>query len=100
MIQLGVTDFGCPKEFSVKFLLRFSAPAPLDDSYPLLASRATQWLDVFLKDQTYLINNLEVPSWKLMSKGERGITSKLITKRDAPYKRRECYMFLRGKKHD
>ena len=75
--QLGVTDFDCPKEFSIKFSLSFSAPAPLNDSYPLLASRATQWLDVFLKDQTHLINNLEVPSWKLMSKGERGIHQSL-----------------------
>jgi len=101
--QLGVTNFDCSKEFSVKFSLSFSAPAPLDDSYPLLASRATQWPSVFLEDQTHLINNLEVPSWKLMSKGERGIHQSLslsIQNKDAPYKRRECYMFLRGEKHD
>ena len=32
--------------------------------------------------------------------GERNTSKAYHYKRDAPYKRRECYMFLRGEKHD
>ena len=89
--------FCCTKEFCVKHFLSFSAPAPLNDSYPLLASRATQWLDVFLKDQPHLINNREVPSWKLMSKGERGIHQSLsLQKRCTLQEERMLHVSKRG----
>ena len=89
--------FCCSKEFSVKHFLSFSAPAPLNDSYPLLASGTTLWLDVFLKDQTHLTNNLEVPSWKLMSKGERGIHQSLpLQKRCTLQEERLLHVSKRG----
>ena len=78
IIPLGATDFTTGKTFCHLFILTFD-PAPLNESFPLQASHFYQCFVLCLKDQTHSRQIPEGPSWKLMSKGEREITSKLIT---------------------
>ena len=86
-IQLGATDFTTGKIVRHLFCVS-SDPAPLNESCPLQASHFYHCFMLWLKDQTHSrqipegereITSLSSPSWKLMSKGEREITSKLIT---------------------
>ena len=65
-----------------------SDPAPFNESCPLQASHFYHCFMLWLKDQTHSrqipegereITSLSSPSWKLMSKREREITSKLIS---------------------
>ena len=68
-MSLGATDFATGKTVCHIFYIS-SDPAPLNESCPLqaLQSYSPNLFDGFQ----------EKPSWKLMSKGEREITSKLI----------------------
>ena len=75
-IPLGATDFTTGKTSCHLFLFTFD-PAPLNESCPLQASHFYQCFVLWLKDQTHSRQIPEDPSWKLMSKGEREITSKL-----------------------
>ena len=86
-IPLGATDFIKGKTLCHIFCVS-SDPAPLNESCPLQASHFYHCFMLWLKDQTHSrqipkrereITSLSIPSWKLMSKGEREITSKLIT---------------------
>ena len=54
-----------------------SVLAPLNESCPLQASHFYQCFVLWLKDQTHSRQIPEGPSWKLLSKGKREITSKL-----------------------
>ena len=66
------------KHFAIYSCITFD-PAPLNESCPLPASQFSCCFDLWLKDQTHVTTNPEDPSWKLMSKGEREITSKALS---------------------
>ena len=74
-LQLGATDFTTGKTVCHLFCVS-SNPAPLNESCPLQASHLPCCFVLWLKDQTHSRQIPEDPSWKLMSKGEREITSK------------------------
>ena len=90
----------------------YSAPAQLNDSCALPASYSTCYFALRLKDQTlFEIKIQKSPSWKLMSKGEREITSKLnhfyrgrkYSGRERPQmlgvQEERSHMSLRGERH-
>ena len=77
-IPLGATDITTGRTFCHLFIFTFD-PAPLNESCPLQESHFYQCFVLWLKDQTHSRQIPEGPSWKLMSKGEREITSNLIT---------------------
>ena len=80
-MPLGATDFTTGKTFCHLFILTF-VPAPLNESCPLQASQFYSLLCTESQGPNLFDGFQEKPSWKLMSKGEREITSKLVGERD------------------
>ena len=76
-MPLGATDFATGKTVCHIFYIS-SDPAPLNESCPLQASQFYSLLCTESQGPNLFDGFQEKPSWKLMSKGEREITSKLI----------------------
>ena len=76
-MPLGATDFAIRKTVCHLFYIS-SDPAPLNESCPLQASQFYPLLCAESQGPNPFDRFQEKPSWKLMSKGEREITSKLI----------------------
>ena len=76
-MPLGATDFAIRKTVCHLFYIS-SDPAPLNESCPLQASQFYPLLCAESQGPNLFDGFQEKPSWKLMSKGEREITSKLI----------------------
>ena len=76
-MPLGATDFATGKTVCHIFYIS-SDPAPLNESCPLQASQFYSLLCTESQGPNLFDRFQEKPSWKLMSKGEREITSKLI----------------------
>ena len=94
-IPLGATDFTTGKTVCHLFCVS-SNPAPLNEFCPLQASHFYHCFMLWLKDQTHSrqipegereITSLSSPSWKLMSKGEKEITSE--KERERSFRERE-----------
>ena len=76
-MPLGATDFATGKTVCHIFYIS-SDPAPLNESCPLQASQFYSLLCTESQGPNLFDGFQEQPSWILMSKGEREITSKLI----------------------
>ena len=79
-LQLGSTDLATGKTVCHIFYIS-SDPAPLNESCPLQASQFYSLLCAESQGPNLFDGFQEKPSWKLMSKGEREITSKLVGER-------------------
>ena len=75
-MPLGATDFATGKTVCHIFYIS-SDPAPLNESCPLQASQFYPLLCAESQGPNLVDGFQEKPSWKLMSKGEKEITSKL-----------------------
>ena len=80
-MPLGATDFAIRKPPCHLFYIS-SDPAPLNESCPPQASQFYPLLCAESQGPNLFDEFQEKPSWKLMSKGEREITSKLVGERD------------------
>ena len=103
-IPLGATDFATGKTICHLFYIS-SDPAPLNESCPLQASQFYSLLCTESQGPNLFDGFQEKPSWKLMSKGEKEITSKLKGERkysripDAWCSRGEMSHALLGERH-
>ena len=79
-MPLGATDFAIRKTVCHLFYIS-SDPAPLNESCPLQASQLYPLLCAESQGPNLFDGFQEKPSWKLMSKGEKEITSKLTGER-------------------